>query len=174
MVRYSAKGYMTVDELSRVIRPTIGLTERQYLANAKYYENCKERIKNDLLKKNPAMKEATAEKQAVKRARESAARYAGRQHRQRAYTIAQTELAFAYNKGANEAILIAQAEGLLPKMKAVWITSNDEYTCEVCSALDGVAVNVGDNFNFQNKIGYRQTPPAHPRCRCAVYYEETL
>ena len=46
-----------------------------------------------LLENNPTMKPETA----AKRAREAAAKYAAKQHRQRAYTIATTELA-SYNK----------------------------------------------------------------------------
>ena len=167
MIRYTAKGHMTVDELARIIRPTIGLTEPQALANAHYYE----KIKAKLMEDNPTMKETTA----AKRAREAAARYAGRQHRERAQMIAETELAYAYNKGADDAIHQAQDAGLLPRMKAVWSTADDEGVCGICGALDGVAVDLGDSFEYQGKSlygGQKQTPPAHPRCRCAICYEE--
>lgn len=167
MIHYTAKGNMTVDELARVIRPTIGLTTPQSLANAKYYEQ----VKANLMEANPQMKEATA----AKRAREAAARYAGRQHRERAMMIAETELAYAYNKGADDAVQRAQDEGLLPKMKSVWCTAADEGVCGICAGLDGVAVDHGDNFDFKGKSlydGQKRTPPAHPRCRCALCYEE--
>lgn len=175
MIRYTANGNMSVDELARIIRPTIGLTEQQSLANIHYYESCKERIKKHLMEKYPDMKETTAEKQAARRAKESAARYAGRQHRERAQTIAQTELAYAYNKGADDAIHQAVDEGLLPRMKAKWSTAADEGVCDICGALDGVEIELGDTFQFKGRslyAGQKQTPPAHPRCRCALCYVE--
>ena len=158
-----------------MIRPTIGLNTPQSLANAKYYVMLKESIKARLMEDNPKMKETTAEKQAAKRARESAARYAGRQHRERAMTIAETELAFAYNKGADDAVQQAMDEGLLPRMKSIWSTAADEGVCGICSSLDGVAVDFGDSFNYKGRnlyAGQKRTPPAHPRCRCALCYEE--
>lgn len=167
MIRYTAEGHMTVDELARVIRPTIGLTEPQALANARYYE----KVKSKLMKDNPTMKEATA----AKRARDAAARYAGRQHRARAQTIAETELAYAYNKGADDAVHQAQREGLLPKMRSVWSTADDEGVCGICGSLDGVTIDHGDSFDYPGHSfygGQKQTPPAHPHCRCALCYEE--
>ncbi|MCD8308902.1 MAG: phage head morphogenesis protein [Clostridia bacterium] len=175
MIQYSAKGNMTVDELARIIRPTIGLTEPQSIANATFYENTKERIKKQLMEKNPTMKETTAEKQAAKRAQESALRYAARQHRERAQMIAETELAYAYNKGTDDAIHQAVDEGLLPRMKAQWSTAADEGVCGICAALDGVEVDLGDSFEYKGRTlyqGQKQTPPAHPRCRCALCYVE--
>lgn len=175
MIRYSAKGNIGVDELARIIRPTIGLTEPQSLANAHYYESCRERLKKQLMEKYPTMKEATAEKQAAKRARESALRYAGRQHRERAQMIAETELAYAYNKGADDAIHQAQDAGLMPRMRAKWSTAADEGVCGICASLDGVEIDLGDSFDYKGKSlygGQKQTPPAHPRCRCALCYVE--
>ena len=175
MVRYSARGNMTVDELARAIRPTIGLTERQAKANLRYYEYVKEQTKKDLLERNPRIKESTAAKRAQKRAREAAVRYAARQHRQRAQTIAETELAFAYNKGADDAVCGAMREGLLPRMRRKWSTAADERVCEICGALDGMEIEMDDSFSFpcrQLYEGQHETPPAHPRCRCAVCYVE--
>ena len=164
-----------MDELARIIRPTIGLTEPQSLANLHFYESNKERLKQSIMEKNPQMKEATAEKQAARRARESSLRYAARQHRERAQMIAETELAYAYNKGADDAIHQAQDAGLLPKMRAKWSTAADEGVCGICAALDGVEIDLGDSFDYKGKSlygGQKQTPPAHPRCRCAVCYVE--
>lgn len=175
MVQYTANGNMTVDELARIIRPTIGLTEPQSLANIHYYEATKDRLKKNLMEKYPNMKEKTAEKQAARRAEESALRYAGRQHRERAQSIAQTELAFAYNKGADDAVHQAVDSGLLPRMKAKWSTAADEGVCSICNALDGEEIDLGSEFDFKGKslyAGQKQTPPAHPRCRCALCYVE--
>lgn len=160
-------GDWTVDELARVIRPTIGLTRLQAEANLNYYKH----VKESLLKDNPTMQEATAEK----RAREAALKYATKQHMQRAYTIATTEMAFAYNKGADEGIKQAQAKGYIGKVKRVWSTADDELVCEVCGGLDGTAIDMEEDFDFKGRElygGQKQTPPAHPRCRCACAYEE--
>lgn len=160
-------GDWTVDELARVIRPTIGLTRLQAEANLNYYKH----VKESLLKDNPTMREATAEK----RAREAALKYAAKQHRQRAHVIATTEMAFAYNKGADEGIKQAQAKGYIGKVKRVWSTADDELVCEVCGGLDGTAIDMEEEFDFKGRElygGQKQTPPAHPRCRCACAYEE--
>lgn len=175
LIGYAAKGNMTVDELSRAIRPLVGLNEPQARANLRYYEKNKERIKKDLLSKHPNMKEKTAEKQAERRARDMATRYAARQHRQRAQMIAETELAFAYNKGADDAIHQAMDEGYLPRMQRVWSTAADELVCDICGALEGTVVDFGETFDFKGRTlyeGHKETPPAHPRCRCALCYEE--
>ena len=175
MVRYTATGNMTVDELSRIIRPTIGLTARQSVANAHHYERVKEHVKSSLLNTNPKMSEATAERQAAKRAKDSALRYAARQHRQRAMTIAQTELSFAYNKGADDAVRGAMREGLLPRMQRQWCTSGDDRVCPICAALDGTIIEMDDDFPFPGRLlyeGQHETPPAHPGCGCAVCYVE--
>lgn len=167
LIQYSTKNNLSVDELSRIIRPTIGLTTPQSEANVKYYE----RVKAKFLKDNPTMKPQTAEK----KARDAAAKYAARQQRERAQTIAETELAFAYNKGADDAIKQAQDEGLLPEMNSVWSSAGDDGVCGICSELDGQVIAYGDSFNFPGKslyAGQKKTPPAHPRCRCTLCYEE--
>ena len=167
MIERAYSGDFTVDELARAIRPTIGLNTPQANANINYYEH----VKESLLENNPGMKEATAEK----RAREAAAKYAAKQHRQRAQMIAETEMAFAYNKGADEGIKQAQAKGYVGKMKRVWSTADDELVCEVCGGLDGTSIDMEEEFDFKGRSlygGQKQTPPAHPRCRCAVEYEE--
>ena len=78
MIDRATTGAWTGDELARAIRPLIGLTKPQALANLNYYEH----LKATLLANNPTMKEATA----AKAARDAAAKYAAKQHRQRAYT----------------------------------------------------------------------------------------
>lgn len=167
MLGKAYSGDWTVDELARVIRPTIGLTRPQAEANINYYKH----VKESLLKDNPTMQVAAAEK----RAREAALKYAAKQHRQRAFTIATTEMAFAYNKGADEGIKQAQSKGYIGKMKRVWSTADDELVCGVCGGLDGTAIDMEEEFDFKGRLlygGQKQTPPAHPRCRCAVLYEE--
>ena len=150
---------MSVDELARAIRPMVGLTKQQSLANLKYYENLR------------------ANGMSEKRALDKSIRYAARQHRYRGYNIARTELAFAYNQGSYEGTKQAQAAGLIGEVVKVWSTADDERVCQICGGLDGQRVAMDDDFDFQTKLAgrnatIRRVPPAHPSCRCAVMYEE--
>lgn len=147
---------MSVDELARVIRPMIGLTKPQAEANLRYYEKL---IESGL---------------SEKRARDLSAKYAARQHRYRAMSIARNELAEAYNAGAHEATKQAIEAGYLPQMVKVWSTSMDEFRrCDACKALEGAIVGMDEEFTVTSKSGRRTTslrPPLHPQCMCAVEY----
>lgn len=105
MIEASTKGQFTVDELSRAIRPLIGLTEPQAAANLKYYASVKKSLLDNGVKADAA----------TKKAREQAYKYADKQLRQRAYTIAITENAAAYCAGYREGAAQAQAQGYLGK-----------------------------------------------------------
>lgn len=157
----------TVDELARLIRPCIGLTEGQAKANARFYDNMVSTLRRD----HPRMKTESIRKKALDAAR----KYAERQHRQRAFDIAQTEMAFAYNRGADEGIRQAQDQGLIGTVKKRWSTSGDDGVCETCNALDGTEVSMDQDFSFKGRVlfaGQHRLPPAHPRCACAVEYIE--
>lgn len=157
----------SVDELARMIRPCVGLTEGQAKANVKYYDS----IVANLKKEHPRMKPESM----WKKARDAAAKYAERQHRQRAMMIAQTESAFAYNRGADEGIRQAQSQNLLGIVKKRWSTSGDNAVCSICSALEGVEIDMYADFDFKGKVlfpGHHMLPPAHPRCACAIEYIE--
>ena len=150
---------ITPDALARIIRPTIGLTKPQAVANLNYYNSTLSAIKEA----HPRM---TLES-ATKKAREAAARYAGRQHRYRAQSIARTELAMAYNEGADGAVRDAQQQGFMGATKKVWVTADDERTCPECGGLEGEAVAMDAKFSNGADVA-----PAHPGCRCAVDYQE--
>lgn len=156
-----------VDELARVIRPCIGLTEGQAKANEKYYNSIKEKLAEE----HPRMKKESIEE----KARTAQLKYAERQHRQRAYTIAHTEMAFAFNKGMDETVRQAQAEGLMGVVEKKWCTANVD-ACTICKDLEAAGqIGMDEEFSFPGKIlfpGHKLTPPAHPRCRCAVQYIE--
>lgn len=153
---------VTPDEAARIIRPCVGLTKPQALANAKY----REAVKQAHMKAHPHGKEETAEKKAA----DAAARYAARQHRYWAQAIARTELAYAYNAGAYGATKDAQAQGYIGDCMKVWLTAYDERVCPVCSAMDEEKKkkkNMDEPFSNGKML-----PPGHPSCRCAVAYEE--
>ena len=146
---------LTVDELARAIRPTIGLTKPQAVANMKYYQNLR------------------ANGVTPKRARESSIRYAARQHRERAYSVARTELATAYNTGGYKGTKQAQAAGYLGEAEKVWCTADDERVCPTCGALEGKRVAMDEEFEgASGSWSTKLTAPAHPGCRCAILYEE--
>ena len=157
----------TVDELSRLIRPCIGLTKGDTKATVRLYDN----IVANLKKEHPRMKPESIRKKAL----DAAQKYAERKHRARAMTIAQTESAFAYNRGTDEGIRQAQEAGYLGVMKKRWCTSGDDQVCSTCKELDGVEIDMEKEFDFKGKVlfrGHKLLPPAHPRCGCAVEYVE--
>ena len=163
---------LTVGELAKAIRPMVGLTATQAAANMRYYETLR------------------ANGVSAKRALERAIRYSARQHRDRAYLIARTELAMAYNNGAHEGTKQAQAAGLIGECIKEWCTADDERVCAVCGSLDGTRWAMDDDVMFEqtykrsgNTVTRRinpnladpeagKKPPAHPGCRCAVKYVE--
>lgn len=150
---------ITPDEAARMIRPTVGLTVGQTLANVRH----RQAVEAAYLKAHPKCNPKTARRKAA----ESAARYAGRQHRYRAQNIARTELAFAYNAGAYGATKDAQARGYIGNCVKVWLTAYDERVCPICSAMDDEKRSMDEPFSNGKLF-----PPAHPSCRCAVAYEE--
>lgn len=157
----------TVDELARLIRPCIGLTEGDAKAATRFYDN----IVANLKKEHPQMKAESIRRKAM----DATQKYAERKHRQRALTIAQTESAFAYNRGADEGIRQAQSEGYLGVVKKRWCTSGDDAVCDMCASLEGVEIDMDADFNIKGRIlfsGQHMLPPAHPRCACAVEYVE--
>ncbi len=158
---------MSVDKLAHVIRPMVGLTWRQGIANVNYYESL--------------IKGGMSEKKAL----EKAILYGQKQHRYRGYNIARTELAFAYNHGSISGVREAQRVGLMGAVVKRWVTASDERTCAICNMLNGTAIELDGEFSCQGKGGERipinprltepetkQVPPAHPSCRCAVAFDE--
>ncbi len=158
---------MSVDKLARVVRPMVGLTWRQGIANVNYYESL---VKNGM---------------SEKKALEKAILYGQKQHRYRGYNIARTELAFSYNHGAISGIREAQRVGLMGTVVKRWVTAADERTCPICVSLNGASLGLDEGFSYQGKGGElipinprltepetKEVPPAHPSCRCTVEFEE--
>ena len=159
----------TAQQMAEAVRPCIGLTRPDALANTRYRQH----VYDTLLKQNPGMNPQTAEK----RAHEAALKYAAKQHRARAEMIANTELAFAYNRGYHEGVRQAMAQGLMGACEKVWRTAGTNRVCDKCLALNGTRIGFDDPFKIGGKELYRgmhETPPAHPRCRCVVQYVEYL
>lgn len=150
VIDQAAKGSYSVDELSRVMRPMIGLTSQQATSAQRYYDTLREEGLSD------------------DKAQKKVAQYAAQAHRQRALTIARTELADAFNYGADQSVRQAQTQGYMPpQMEKKWMAAEDERECVVCGDLDGVTVPMDAQFP-----GGFEHPTAHPLCRCAVAYVE--
>ena len=151
---------INVDLLSRAIRPMVGLTYQQGVANVNYFES--------LIQSGMSEKKAT----------DLSIRYSARMHRYRGYNIARTELAFAYNQGSYLGTKQAQEAGYMGEVVKIWSTADDERRCEVCGGLDGKTIAMDDDFDFNTKLStpdnptIRKVPPAHPSCRCSVLYKE--
>lgn len=158
---------MGADETARYIRPIVGLTEQQTAANIKYYNNIKAQMAAD----HPRMKPGSIEQ----KARDAAAKYASKQHRTRADTIARTEIITAYHEGNDRGVRECISDGRLPKMKKVWSTSLDAKVCSACQALEGVELDMDGEFSAKSgrRIVTTSIPPLHPRCACAVKYVES-
>ena len=143
---FQATNDFTYKQIARAVRPLIGLTQRQALANARYRQKIFERTGNA----NLADKAAT--------------RYASKQHRFRAETITNTELAFAYNRGADVGIKRAISLGLMNRCEMIWSTAGTNRVCPRCMALKDKVIGYTDEET--------QIPPLHPRCRCVIRYRE--
>lgn len=165
-------GNWSTAEMARYIRPIIGLTEPQAAANQKYYNTVKEMTRQN----HPRMTNEAVER----RAREAASKYAGKQHRYRAETIARTEIATAYNQGNDQYVRQIIDRGYLPqdvKMVKVWSTADDGHVCEACQDLEGQEIDMDKDFSVVIGVNAKRTlasplPPLHPRCKCAVMYVE--
>lgn len=168
MIRQYTYEKYTVDELAKVIRPCIGLTRGQSAAVMKLYEN----VRSTLTEQHPRTPKAKIETQS----RQKAMRYAEKLHRQRAFMIAQTEMAYSYNHGMHETMRQAMEKGLIGTLEKRWITSGDLNVCPRCDSLNGVQIGFYESFDFgKHKTlfdGMEQVPPLHPRCGCAVQYIE--
>ena len=138
-------------------------SDEMVTANLRYYNN----IKAQLRKEHPKMKQETI----VRRARDKALKYAEKQHRYRAKTIALDELAEVYNQGAHFGIKQAQKKGYIGHVRKVWVTARQESVCKYCEAVEGVSKELDEPFDV-GKCGMVQVPPAHPRCRCVLKYVE--
>lgn len=142
-----------VDELAKVIRPMIGLTRPQVVANQNFYNSL---LDNGVKPKVAAQRSAS---------------YASRQHRYRAQMIARTETATAYNQAEYEVVRQAQKSGYMGKTVKVWCTAGDERTCATCGALNGKPIEFNDDYAVPS--GSVRVPPAHPHCRCTLLYRES-
>lgn len=136
--------------MARDLKRVLGLTERQGAALSKYW--------------------GALEKQGVPldKIERRVQRYADRQLKYRAQTIARTESMTAVNRGRLQLWDQLVEDGALAETTAQeWLTSDDERVCPICAPLDGTKAKLGETFE-----GGFEAPPAHPNCRCTTVLVE--
>ena len=134
--------------LAERLLPLVGLLDREALAVVRYQS------------------ELEAAGIPAETVREMVEKYADFLHKNRAFRIARTELANAYNYGQWEAIDQAVHAGLFPgEVEKEWLTAGDENTCSECEDMDGETAKHDEPFSN----GY-MVPPAHVQCRCSATY----
>lgn len=98
--------------------------------------------------------------------------------------IARTETVYAFKSGRlDEDETISQRHNL--NLKLIWRARHDSKTCDVCAAMDGQVVEVGDAFKHTMETDwgivewdpnewndYGKIPQPHPNCRC--YFDEIV
>jgi hypothetical protein len=154
---------LDAERLAKAVLSMIGLTKPQAIANLALYKAVFDELRREM---------GVDRVKAEIRAREAARKFAVSQTRQRALTVARTELASAYNQGAYDIIRRAQKEGVAGDFTKTWLTARDERVCKhICAPLDGVTVGMNKPFVVRGEsVGL--VPPAHVNCRCAVMFKE--
>lgn len=138
------------DEAARELKHIVGLHERYALAVDNYRRGL------------------TAQDMEPEVIDQRVADYANRLRRQRAETIARTESIRASAEGQQELWRQARDVGLLDPNRArrQWLLGGDP--CEICESIaDGGRVGLEEPFQAGDGTVH-MTPPAHPRCVCAV------
>ena len=138
----------SVYDLARMLRGTVGLTERQRLAVVNYRAS------------------RLAAGMSQDRVRSSTAKYAEAKLRERAETIARTETIAAVNEGQAASWRQGERLGFFSRMERVWIVTPDDRLCPLCQKMKGQRAPITGFFLTPSMVPVA-TPPAHPRCRCA-------
>lgn len=97
------------------------------------------------------------------------AKYAAAKLKDRADTIARTEVIASSNAGQHEAWSQAEEAGLIDADQTMrtWIVTDDDRLCaDICEPLDGAEAALDEPFDTDD--GAVMYPPAHPNCRCDV------
>lgn len=132
---------LTPREIAALIRPVIGLTERQA--------------------------QAAINRRAAGMTAEAVAKYADRLLKQRALMIARTEIIAAATEGQIAAWKQAQADGFLSReARKQWMVTPDDRLCQRCAAMDGQSVPIAQSFTEGTSTV--SGPPLHPNCRCTI------
>lgn len=140
------------DELARMLRDVIGLTEQQATAVA----NFRHRLADEGVDAGTRLGRVT--------------RYAEAQRRLRALTIARTELISALNFGQQALWRHAEAAGAIQgaHFRKQWITTDDERLEPDCEALGNIPQDELPTIDAPFPGTDVLHPPLHVNCRCAM------
>lgn len=170
----AAKTNIAPDVLAKQIRPVIGLTRGQAIANQNYFFKRYEKLMK--IKPNAGVAE-------VSKLLADTRNYSEKQLDRRAMTIARTELARGYHAGEYYGIKQAQSQGLIGRVIKKISTAGDKRVCEKCQNMDGKETEMNGRFQYGkediendksslNEKDGELFPPFHPCCRCEVLYIE--
>lgn len=137
-------------DLARMLVAMIGLNERQAAAVQRFRQRLAEQgVGGEVLARRVE-------------------RYSEALLRQRALTIARTELIRAVNAGQQALWRHAEQQGVLDDtMRRIWIVTMDERLEAECEAI-GEASEANPVRMNEPFLNGHMAPPAHPNCRCAV------
>lgn len=164
--------------IARVIRASIGLTERDVMAVESFRSAIENSSLTDAVRPGLGPKLETMVRRVVRenqsdRIDELVDRYRQRLLKRRSETIARTEAMRALNAGAHEALTQAVEDRAIDpsRLRRYWLTARDEITCPVCNGISmSNKAGVPANVPFVTSKGSLLAPPAHPNCRCTVFY----
>lgn len=137
-------------DAAKLIRSQIGMNAPQALAAANYRDELTQQgLSSDR----------------IDRAMEF---YAAKKVRDRADTIARTEVLGALNAGAQASWQQAMRRGLMGRgARKIFITTPDEILCKQCAPMNKQSQPI--NKPFVTPSGkHIMYPPVHPRCRCTM------
>jgi SPP1 gp7 family putative phage head morphogenesis protein len=153
----------TVDTTARLLRATIGLTERD--ADALLNLRLELEDADGRTVRGTAVPEGGISESEISRLVEG---YSDELLGSRAETIARTETMRASNEGQLELWEQGIEDGFFSADDSKrWIITDDDRLCPICEALDGQEVQLDEQFDLE---GGEQVdaPPAHPNCRCTI------
>jgi len=163
---YGIKLGLHPTEVGRYLRPTIGLTEIEANAVAKFRQRLIDAEIERYGKISPARRKVLDRK---------VEGYAAKLLKKRAERIAQTELTWARNMGQIDAALQWKQMGWIPpdaRIVKEWVTSGNERVCPWCNSLHEQSVGLRDTFpalvGKNDEPKFTLTPPAHPNCHCSI------
>lgn len=180
-IRQGLTNGMSVDQVARTIKQTIGLTDRQAAAVENFRRLLTEgdpaalqRALRDRRFDASVQRLINGEMLDQDKIDRMVARYAERYQAHRAATIARTETARAANAGRRAAWSQYQSRKGLPNdgIRRFWLTAFDEAVCPVCATIplmnpDGVAMDE-DYASLNGPV--TMPPDPHPLCRCTELF----
>lgn len=156
------EGQLTVDQMTKLIRETVGLTEQG--ADSLYDLRSELEDADGATVRGIAVPEGGLSDSEIDDAVEA---YGDDLLGSRAETIARTETMRASNEGQLELWEQGIEDGYFSADdQKLWILTDDDRLCPICEAMDGVTVGLDEQFELDDESV--DAPPAHPNCRCTV------